>query len=991
MGEIAFPRISREGIYPQIDKKPKAEGHPEVLLESAGMLLREVVTKTLQLVQSGDFDPAEKENWINQYINETKKQEKAIQDRWQNGEQVFPYIPLKAKDIAELPANLAYSLVNLGSSIIAGMAGTTASYGNPIVGKVIMGATSLITAKRLSKNDYKRMVYDTLKETVGEDKVNELWEKAEKQVDELGDKYGIWEAVPETVGNLLMLDLYSAMFGKKTGLKILVKLLDVYGGEVLTETITQMGQHNVEVKSGIGDGHIRKFDDILDITQSFKEVFPQTVLLTTVMAGGGAVASKVYGKITEPIREKKAAKEFIQPKLEEFHEKAGTLRPENKIAFNDFVAEKNIDWGKIRKNKKQTEKLYNDLLDEYETIPEVTPEAQATLPEGAMSFNEFIDQSNITDESLDTHTEEELNELLVNEYARYLDQYAAQQPEIEAPVKERGVIGTGTLIGQKVPLEAAKQPIIIPGEENLTDLQKLYRLSADLYKQYKDTPSAELEEKLDLVSDQIRELAPAKEVKDDTKIEAEQVPGREPQREAIEQAGKLPGSIRAAEASRILEGEKQIAPLEVTKEQYDKAIELFGLPYKMLNNENRAQVDKELESGEPGVQPQKAKIVSGEVVSPEPAVKRKLKKPIGEQPIADVGVGAKPTPGVSKQPWEMTKKESISKVDENYINKKIEYYRNQRKTDDIYIRGTNKPDLKEISKDIFSSLPIKDIIINRKIAESYGELSKDDIKVSNDDLINEISDNYDIPKENISVNKKGEIIAELEGLQASKEFGWENTLSDYIVIFEAEDLGYNPQETAHLVKPIKILETIPRNHKNIIQQALSEGKIPYKGWQNDYPELARTLAAEKPKRKLKKPVKTELMAGRTLPEAKPDMLDMFEKFNEGRSVQGGYVKHIWTGEADTDYEGIKRRELDPSDFFQHDMANYRKKEVRDTINNIRNGKGLTEIQAQIWKDMLARNDDMISEGKGRYVEEIDKLESIDEADKFYIDNKDIWA
>lgn len=75
-------------------------------------------------------------------------------------------------------------------------------------------------------------------------------------------------------------------------------------------------------------------------------------------------------------------------------------------------------------NNSNAEKTDNDLLNEYEAVPEEMKVQE--IPEGAKTYVEFINEYPLTDEILDKNTEEELDKLLNDKYAEYMDEYVAK-------------------------------------------------------------------------------------------------------------------------------------------------------------------------------------------------------------------------------------------------------------------------------------------------------------------------------------------------------------------------------------------------------------------------------------------------------------------------------------------------------------------------------------------------------------------------------------
>ena len=67
-------------------------------------------------------------------------------------------------------------------------------------------------------------------------------------------------------------------------------IASMYGVEISTEAITELGQYNVRIEAGLSTEEKRSFTSPKDVGQSFKDVAGTTAVLVTMMAGGGTVA-----------------------------------------------------------------------------------------------------------------------------------------------------------------------------------------------------------------------------------------------------------------------------------------------------------------------------------------------------------------------------------------------------------------------------------------------------------------------------------------------------------------------------------------------------------------------------------------------------------------------------------------------------------------------------------------------------------------------------
>ena len=232
--------------------------------------------------------------------------------------QAIKGVPIKITDIAELPRNIAFSVTSMAAGLAAGTPIALA----PIPGARV-AAWSLGTVAS-GKAAYEMSTYEIMQEYL-EAKNDESIEKngkgitaeEEKELKTIfgykAAKYGLWEAVPEALSNLAFAKILTApltkMLGKNIATRIVSKMTSLYGEELITETITQKGQAGIEKGAGLREE---------DITwgQAFKEVAPQTFLLTTVMAGAGSSAIAIKNKATK-VLSKEVKNKKITPEQEE--------------------------------------------------------------------------------------------------------------------------------------------------------------------------------------------------------------------------------------------------------------------------------------------------------------------------------------------------------------------------------------------------------------------------------------------------------------------------------------------------------------------------------------------------------------------------------------------------------------------------------------------------------------------------------------------------
>ena len=259
---------------------------------------------------------------LNKFIFETR--EKYGDDVLLSG------LPFKITDFAELPKSLAFSTVSMGAGLAVGVPGTIAApFTGPAAPAVVAGAWTLGTAAS-GKAAYNMSSYQIMQaylESVDEEQREKTGrgitiEEEEHYKDLFGAdamEYALWEAVPEAISNLTFAKILTAPLlemglRKSVVSRMTVKLGGIYTEEFLTETITQKEQAKIEVGIGFREEEI-------GWVQAFKEIAPQTFLLTTIMSGAGSAIITIKKAISksEASLEKEIGKDH--PKFEELSEK----------------------------------------------------------------------------------------------------------------------------------------------------------------------------------------------------------------------------------------------------------------------------------------------------------------------------------------------------------------------------------------------------------------------------------------------------------------------------------------------------------------------------------------------------------------------------------------------------------------------------------------------------------------------------------------------
>ena len=282
-------------------------------------LPKSVATAVLQAHQGAEGASVVDRNWTQRFIQDAQTDaNKFVQDVYDRHKltKILPGVPIKITDIAELPQNLAFSITSMGAGAAAGL---------PIALIPVPGARAAawVTGTAASgKAAYEMATYQIMQqylEAKNEESIKEkgrsITEEEEnrlkKDFNSEATKYGLWEAVPEALSNLAFAKLLTApltkIAGKTTAGKIVERVSGIYGEELLTETITQKGQAAIEQRAGLREGK-----GGITWGQAFKEVAPQTFLLTTVMAGAGSSGVAIKNKATQMLNQELSGKQLTE-------------------------------------------------------------------------------------------------------------------------------------------------------------------------------------------------------------------------------------------------------------------------------------------------------------------------------------------------------------------------------------------------------------------------------------------------------------------------------------------------------------------------------------------------------------------------------------------------------------------------------------------------------------------------------------------------------
>ncbi|MBA7491705.1 hypothetical protein ES702_02253 [subsurface metagenome] len=261
---------------------------------------KQVAVGVLQASQGKEGASVVNRDWADQYIKSASEDIEGFikEAKARYGNRKFGIWTIS--DLAELPQNMGYSLTSMGAGLAVGVpVGIVPLPGFRVAGYILGTAASGKVAYNATTYQIMEQYLDLKNEesilTTGKEITLEEENRLKKEFDRLAHQYGLWEAIPEAISNLAFFSILTAplnkMVGKTIAGQIVTKLTGLYGEELITETITQMGQAEIEAKVGMREG-TREWLSAKDWIKSLKEVAPQTFLLTTLMAGAGSTIIK---------------------------------------------------------------------------------------------------------------------------------------------------------------------------------------------------------------------------------------------------------------------------------------------------------------------------------------------------------------------------------------------------------------------------------------------------------------------------------------------------------------------------------------------------------------------------------------------------------------------------------------------------------------------------------------------------------------------------
>jgi len=336
------------GVEPT--REPKGPGARELasdIYQAAKQFPEQLASSAIQAYQGKDAEAIAQDSTANKIVDDARKSAEANMSMKGAEDTYTDFLGAKIKrsDIRNLPQNLSFSLVAMGSALLSGLGTTVASapVAGPAAPLVGTGAGAVAAGKvayNIDTNSFLRDFREGLNQASIEQRgipiTNEefvkiaqspemqakakefnLDVKGKGAVDELAKIHGLheagWEAISSTVGLGAGKYIFKEALKGKV-LKPVAAFTGELGLELAGETATQLGQSNVERKAGMHQDAERSWSSAADWKKSYEEVAGPTLLTTAVLGGAPAAAGaakRVFTKATQP----PAQQERVEPEI----------------------------------------------------------------------------------------------------------------------------------------------------------------------------------------------------------------------------------------------------------------------------------------------------------------------------------------------------------------------------------------------------------------------------------------------------------------------------------------------------------------------------------------------------------------------------------------------------------------------------------------------------------------------------------------------------
>jgi hypothetical protein len=204
--------------------------------------------------------------------------------------------------LAGIGDSLGYSLSTIGAFLTASAGATAATGGNPVAGIGAGLSASAAVSFRASKDEFvsrvRDMMQDQFQKLHDRPMTDAEWQSVQKEINAAANKFGAWEAVPESLSNLIFVRAFSRPLAGANAARLnkVAERATALATEQMTETATGVGQNRAELEVGLTNEELR-------IVDAFRQQFLQTLIVSGAMGGAAMsaqAANDFYRNTVEP-------------------------------------------------------------------------------------------------------------------------------------------------------------------------------------------------------------------------------------------------------------------------------------------------------------------------------------------------------------------------------------------------------------------------------------------------------------------------------------------------------------------------------------------------------------------------------------------------------------------------------------------------------------------------------------------------------------------
>jgi hypothetical protein len=321
-------------------------GGMKLLAQTLPKMPKQLAAKTIMAVQGYRGASVADKGLGDRFIESARKDADKLARKMAKEHKTGKFLPgISMEDLAALNQSLAFSGVAMGGGAAVGapIAAIPLPGMRPlgvVAGAYVSGGLAFNMASYEIMQEFLEAKNEEMQAKKGRGLTLAEERRLKSQFAKQATRYGLWEAIPEGIGNAAMYGIaltpLKKMVGRSLAIRIATKVAGMYGPELATETVTEMGQMGVRAEAGLPGGREVDWTSPTDWLAAFKQIAPQTFLLTTIMGGAGAGAVEAARAVTAR-RAVQSLQEEIgdDPDFQKFAEKIQQVPPTEEVAAEE--------------------------------------------------------------------------------------------------------------------------------------------------------------------------------------------------------------------------------------------------------------------------------------------------------------------------------------------------------------------------------------------------------------------------------------------------------------------------------------------------------------------------------------------------------------------------------------------------------------------------------------------------------------------------------